>query len=136
VIRLGARADMPAVYSALDILVSSSSTEAFSLTIAEAMACGVSCVVTRVGDSASIVGDEAQVVPPDSPDAIAAAITENASCSRDVRAMRGARARIRIVENFAIASVARRYAEVLQQAVATHSDRHPVVTRAADRKAA
>ena len=135
-IRLGARGDMPAIYSALDMLVSSSSTEAFSLTIAEAMSCGVPCVVTDVGDSASIVGDQGQVVPPNAPEALAAAMAETALLPRDVRALRGSRARNRIVEHFAIAGVARRYAEVLEQAVAAHVARRPVASEATAGKAA
>ena len=58
---LGPRNDMPRVYSALDMLVSSSRSEAFPLTIAEAMACGLPCVVTDVGDSAQIVGETGRV---------------------------------------------------------------------------
>lgn len=59
-----AREDMSAVYNALDILVSSSSSEGLSNVIGEAMACGVPCVVTNVGDSAWVVGDTGEVVPP------------------------------------------------------------------------
>lgn len=62
---LGSREDMPDVYNALDIAVSSSSYgEGLSNAICEAMACGVPCVVTNVGDSAWVVGDMGEVVPP------------------------------------------------------------------------
>ena len=60
----GSRQDMPAVYNALDIVCSPSYSEGFSLVIGEAMACGVPCVVTDVGDPAKIVGDTGVVVPP------------------------------------------------------------------------
>jgi glycosyltransferase involved in cell wall biosynthesis len=73
VIWTGARADMPAVYSAMDLSVSSSATEGTPNAVAEAMACGVPCVVTDVGDSAVIVGHHGSVVPKEDPDALAAA---------------------------------------------------------------
>ena len=66
----GARRDMPAVFNTLDIASSSSYGEGFSNAIAEAMACGVPCVVTDVGDSASIVSGTGCVVPPAMPDAL------------------------------------------------------------------
>jgi glycosyltransferase involved in cell wall biosynthesis len=65
---VGARCDMCGVFNALDIASSSSSYgEGFSNVIAEAMSCGVPCVVTDVGDSAFIVKDTGIVVPPDNP---------------------------------------------------------------------
>lgn len=70
----GARSDMPAVYNALDILVSASLSEGFSNVIAEAMACGTPCVVTDVGDSAAIVGNCGQVVPPNNAQALVKAV--------------------------------------------------------------
>lgn len=45
----GVREDMPAVYRALDVLVSSSHSEAMPLCVMEAMASGVPVVATRVG---------------------------------------------------------------------------------------
>ena len=65
--------DMPAAYNALDICCSSSSFgEGTSNAIAEAMACGVPCVVTDVGDSKLIIGETGVLVPPKNPEALSA----------------------------------------------------------------
>lgn len=73
IIWAGARTDMPAVYNALNIATSSSYGEGLANVIGEAMACGVPCIVTNVGDSALIVGETGLVVPPRNPEALASA---------------------------------------------------------------
>lgn len=50
--------------------------EGFSNAIAEAMACGLPCVVTDVGDSGMIVGQLGSVVPPGSAAALASSIEQ------------------------------------------------------------
>lgn len=62
VILLGRRVDIPALLSSADIYVSSSLGESFSNAIGEAMACGLPCVVTDVGDSRDIVGKSGLIV--------------------------------------------------------------------------
>lgn len=98
----GARDDMSAVYSALDISSSSSFGEGFSNTIAEAMACGVPCVVTDVGDSAHIVGDSGSVVPPRNHHVLAAAIQYWIDLPAEERLAQGAACRARVVSEFGI----------------------------------
>jgi len=72
IIWAGERCDMTAVYNSMDIVTSSSSFgEGFPNVIGEAMACGVPCVVTDIGDSAIIVGETGIVVPPEDPQALA-----------------------------------------------------------------
>ena len=96
------RDDMPAVYNALDILVSSSSFgEGFSNVIGEAMACSVPCVVTDVGDSALIVGDNGDVVPPADVEAMKAAISKVADRIRAADYSRECN-RQRIVDRFSV----------------------------------
>jgi glycosyltransferase involved in cell wall biosynthesis len=91
------------VYNALDVLVSSSSSEGLPNVVGEAMACGIPCVVTAVGDSSALIGDCGIVVPPRNPEALAAglrrSLTENPSET-------GVKARKRIVENFSIRQLA------------------------------
>jgi glycosyltransferase involved in cell wall biosynthesis len=64
--------DMPAVYNSLDIATLASVSEGFPNVVGEAMACGVPCVVTDVGDAALIVGETGVVVPPGNARALAA----------------------------------------------------------------
>ena len=65
-----ARNDLTAVYNALDVATSSSYGEGFSNVIGEAMACGVPCVVTDIGDSSRIVGDTGEIVSARNPEAL------------------------------------------------------------------
>lgn len=99
----GPRTDMPTIYSAFDIAVSSSSFgEGFSNSIGEAMACECPCVVTDVGDSALIVGDTGLVVPPGNSEMLADSIMKFVKSSQYDRMQIGHDARERIVTNFSL----------------------------------
>lgn len=104
----GASDAMPAVYSALDVLVSASRSEGFANAIAEAMACGVPCAVTDVGDSALVVGAAGAVASPDDPAALAGAIEGLLASPLAERAALGRRARQRIEAEFSVARLAER----------------------------
>lgn len=98
----GPRQDMPAVYCALDIACSSSAFgEGFSNAVGEAMACGVPCVVTDVGDSARIVGEVGEVAPPRDAEALAAALGRML-VRLDGGADLGRQARERVVAKFSL----------------------------------
>ena len=106
---LGERDDVAALTPGLDIATSSSKSEAFPNAIGEAMSCGVPCVVTDVGDCAQIVGDTGLVVPPGSAQALAAAWAELIEMGAEKRRALGERARLRVQERYALASVVGRY---------------------------
>ena len=107
---LGERTDIPRLIAAADISsLSSSYGESFPLVVGEAMASGVPCVVTDVGDSAKIVGPTGIVVPPRDPEALAKAWSQLLYVGADGRAQLGEAARERIRENFLIASVIAQY---------------------------
>jgi glycosyltransferase involved in cell wall biosynthesis len=109
------REDVPAVYNGLDLLTSSSAYgEGFSNVIGEAMACGVFCVVTDVGDSAQIVGASGVVILPHNPPQLAAAWQYLLDAPAEQRRSRGEQARQRIVENFSTTALAQKTSAALR----------------------
>jgi len=106
---IGEREDIHKIMASLDIATLSSSSEAFPNVVGEAMACGIPCVVTDVGDSAYIVGDTGIVVPPRNPQALAQAWKDILALSLEERLEIGRRARNRIKDMFDLRSTAQNY---------------------------
>jgi glycosyltransferase involved in cell wall biosynthesis len=106
---LGPRTDVPALLSAMDVLVSPSRTEAFSQVVGEAMSAGVPCAVTDCGDSREIVGTTGRVAPVLDPPALAAATLDLLNLPADERAALGRAARERIQARYALADVGQRW---------------------------
>lgn len=107
---LGRRDDMSRVTAALDIATSSSSYgEGFPNVIGEAMACGVPCVVTDMGDCALIVGQTGRVVPAQNEKEFANALGELVKLGVAGRSQLGTAARHRIIEYFNLPDIVARY---------------------------
>lgn len=113
---LGIRSDIPRLTASFDVASSSSWGEAFPNAVGEAMACGVPCAVTDVGDSAHIVGDTGLVVKPGDMRGLANAWDKFLSILPDERRFLSEHARKRVAENFDLGVVVEHY-EALYQAL-------------------
>lgn len=111
---LGRRDDVPRLMSSLDLLASSSDGEAFPNVLGEAMACGVSCVVTDVGDSRDIVGDTGRVVAAGDMAGLASQLLEVLALPPEEKRRLGQAARQRVAERYEIGQIVRQYQEFYQ----------------------
>ena len=107
--------DMPAFYQSMDAFLMTSITEGFPNVLVEAMASGLPCISTDVGDAKYIVQDLGWIVPPRNAQALADAILAYTKKSEaDKQAFKKA-TRERIEQNFSIATVSRQYMQVWSQ---------------------
>ena len=105
--------------NALDVAtLCSAAGEAFPLVVGEAMACGVPCVVTDLGDCSYLVAETGRVVPPRDSEALAAAWEEMVLLGPDGRHRLGREARRRIEREFSLRRVAAEYAALYSSPVA------------------
>ncbi|WP_298569789.1 glycosyltransferase [uncultured Aliiroseovarius sp.] len=124
---LETRSDVHSIVPGFDIfLLSSAWGEAFPLAVAEAMAAGVPCVVTDVGDCALLVGDTGRVVAPAAPQEQAKAVASLIDAGQAARNELGQRARARVSEHFSAPRYVDRhdaaYARALNRATGKGAD--------------
>jgi glycosyltransferase involved in cell wall biosynthesis len=110
--------DIPRFMSALDVFISAACFgEGFPNVVAEAMSCGVPCVVTDVGDSGLIVGDTGRIVKAERPDLLAAACLALARAGHMERERLGCDAHVRISNEFSLRRMVDSYQQLYTEAV-------------------
>ena len=116
---LGDRRDVGRLLALLDLFVLSSINEGMPLTLIEAMSAAVPIVATRVGGIPEVVvhDETGLLVPPRSPDALAAAMLELLRDPERARSM-GLRGRERAQQLFRVESMAAAYEAVYEAALA------------------
>ncbi|WLI91298.1 TIGR03088 family PEP-CTERM/XrtA system glycosyltransferase [Massilia sp. R2A-15] len=109
----GERNDVPQLLRAMDVFVLPSLAEGSSHTILEAMASGLPVVATAVGGNAELVhpGFTGILVPPRSPDLLAAAIADYCRIP-EMCARHGMRARSQVIARHSLPAMARGYLAV------------------------
>ncbi len=133
---LGRRDDVPRLMASLDVLASSSHGEAFPNVLGEAMACGVPCVVTDVGDSAEIVGNTGRVVAAGDMAGLAQGLVDVLNFPPEKKAVLGEQARARVAARYEIGHIVRLY-EVFYEHVARSEvlwEAHPLADNDSDSK--
>jgi glycosyltransferase involved in cell wall biosynthesis len=114
---LGPVPDVENLYPALDLLLLTSRTEALPNVLLEAMASGVPCVATDVGDCANVIADMRYIAPAGDAARLADAIDHHLSMSAGERAERTRVARQRVQETYAAERAVTRYLDAYRNVV-------------------
>ncbi len=120
---VGPRSDIANLLASTDIVCSSSRGESFPNVVLEAMASGIPCVSTNVGDVAKLIGETGIIVQPEAPNALADSCISLLSCSPDDRRKLGEKARQRVLNHFSIEKTAARFVEIYAASQADSSFR-------------
>jgi glycosyltransferase involved in cell wall biosynthesis len=108
-------------YPGLDVFTLSSRTEACPMTILEAMACGVPCVTTDVGDCGELIGETGRVVPAGDASGLASAWGEVLGWGIEERERLGVACRARVAERFSLERAVERY-QALYETLIPHAE--------------
>ncbi|NMT65229.1 glycosyltransferase [Marinobacter orientalis] len=112
---LGERRDVPDLMCAMNVFCQSSWSEAFPNVLGEAMAAGVPCVATDVGDSGPVVGDTGVVVPPSDDEALFCGLRQLLGKSVLERQMLGEAARSRVAACYGREAVVAGYVKLYKE---------------------
>ncbi|MBW1649315.1 MAG: glycosyltransferase [Deltaproteobacteria bacterium] len=114
---LGKQNNIHKLINILDIAVSSSYIEGFPNAIGEAMASGIPCVVTNVGDSAYLVKNTGLITPPRDHYRLYSALKLLISIGKEKRINLGKKARKRIEDNFSLEHIVDQYQKLYQKII-------------------
>lgn len=104
--------DMPTFYQSIDAFLMTSITEGFPNVLVEAMASGLPCISTDVGDAKYIIQDIGSIVPPRNAQALADAVLNYVNQTiLEKQALKQA-ARARVEQNFSIEKVSEQYKDL------------------------
>lgn len=117
---LGLRTDIHGIMPAFDALCLSSTREASPTVLREALACGLPCISTDVGDAAQVLRGTGSVTPPEDATALAAALVNMSQTPLEQRQRMGAIGRRRIIEHYSLATMSESYDQLYHELAAAH----------------
>ena len=126
---LGELAELDRWLGDLDIFCLHSLEEGFPNVLGEAMAMGVPCVTTDVGDAATLIGDAGIVTTPDA-EALSRALMQLIEAPPDERSKMGELARSRIAREFSLDAARSRFEQLYDELSAARPNWREQVTPA------
>ena len=121
---LGERTDVPALVPGFDIAALCSAWgEGFPNVLGEAMASGVPCVATDIGDCGWVLGPHGILVPPRDSAAMADALGRLIDLGSEGRQQLGLAGRARILQHFSLQEVVRQYEALHRSVSVAHASR-------------
>lgn len=110
---LGQQNDISNYMKAIDLFcISSAWGEAFPNVVGEAMASGVPCIATDIGDCSRIIDNTGIIVPPKNNTELINALQIMLSMPEKERVLLGKSARQRIINHYSIVSIVKRYSDL------------------------
>jgi glycosyltransferase involved in cell wall biosynthesis len=114
---LGERSDVPVCLSAMDIFCLHSRTEGFPNVLGEAMAMGLPCVATDVGDAALLLADGGVIVPKKNSAALAQGLEKLCRLTPAGRIALGKKSKHRVRDEFSMTRTRDRFEAIYTKIV-------------------